>query len=151
MVKPETNYNQRLLSSREQKRSEDDGYNWRKYGQKQVNGSENPQSYNKCTYPNCPIRKKVERSIDGQITETVYKGNHNHLKPHSTRRSSLLLPASLQVYNSTTNQPENSCSLHDNATPENSCISIEDDDFDSRESKLGGNELDDHEPVAKRW
>lgn len=105
MVKPETNYNQRLLSSREQKRSEDDGYNWRKYGQKQVNGSENPQSYNKCTYPNCPIRKKVERSIDGQITEIVYKGNHNHLKPHSTRRSSLLLPsffASLQFDNQST-------------------------------------------------
>lgn len=30
------------LSVREQRRSED-GFNWRKYGQKQVKGSENPQ------------------------------------------------------------------------------------------------------------
>lgn len=58
-----------------------DGYNWRKYGQKQVKGSENPRSYYKCTHPNCPVKKKVERSLDGQIAEIVYNGEHNHLKP----------------------------------------------------------------------
>ncbi|KAI3987237.1 hypothetical protein MKX01_031721 [Papaver californicum] len=72
---------------REKRRSED-GYNWRKYGQKQVKGSENPRSYYKCTFPNCPTKKKVERSLEGQITEIVYKGSHNHPKPTSTRRSS---------------------------------------------------------------
>ncbi|CAN1807999.1 Probable WRKY transcription factor 33 [Linum perenne] len=62
---------------REQRRAED-GYNWRKYGQKQVKGSKNPRSYYKCTFPNCPTKKKVEkRSSDGQITEIVYKGSHN--------------------------------------------------------------------------
>src|ERR1044072_2468124 len=66
----------------------DDGYNWRKYGQKQVKGSENPRSYYKCTYPNCPTKKKVERSVEGQITEIVYKGTHNHPKPQSTRKNS---------------------------------------------------------------
>lgn len=65
----------------------DDGYNWRKYGQKQVKGSEYPRSYYKCTHPNCPVRKKVERSLDGQVTEIIYKGQHNHQPPQASKRS----------------------------------------------------------------
>jgi len=65
-----------------------DGYNWRKYGQKQVKGSEYPRSYYKCTHPNCPVKKKVERTFDGQIAEIVYKGEHNHQKPQPPKRSS---------------------------------------------------------------
>ncbi|KAI4310735.1 hypothetical protein MLD38_035689 [Melastoma candidum] len=63
-----------------------DGYNWRKYGQKQVKSSEYPRSYYKCTHPNCPMKKKVERSFDGQITEIVYKGEHNHAKTRPPKR-----------------------------------------------------------------
>ncbi|KAI9387389.1 hypothetical protein POPTR_010G163000v4 [Populus trichocarpa] len=63
-----------------------DGYNWRKYGQKQVKGSEYPRSYYKCTHPNCPVKKKVERSLDGQVTEIIYKGQHNHQPPQSNKR-----------------------------------------------------------------
>ncbi|KAH7422787.1 hypothetical protein KP509_12G025600 [Ceratopteris richardii] len=70
-------------------RPSDDGYNWRKYGQKQVKGSEFPRSYYKCTYPNCSVKKKVERSHDGQVTEIVYKGEHDHPKPQSVRRPSM--------------------------------------------------------------
>ncbi|XP_024003891.1 WRKY transcription factor 44 isoform X2 [Eutrema salsugineum] len=62
-------------------RSSVDGYNWRKYGQKQVKGSECPRSYYKCTHPKCPVKKKVERSMEGQVSEIVYQGEHNHLKP----------------------------------------------------------------------
>ncbi|KAJ3680901.1 hypothetical protein LUZ60_015390 [Juncus effusus] len=70
-------------------KSQTDGYNWRKYGQKQVKASENPRSYYKCTAQNCPVKKKVEKSlIDDQITEIVYKGEHNHPKPVATRRNS---------------------------------------------------------------
>ncbi|XP_019444360.1 PREDICTED: WRKY transcription factor 44 isoform X1 [Lupinus angustifolius] len=65
-----------------------DGYNWRKYGQKQVKGSEYPRSYYKCTYPNCPVKKKVERSFDGQIAEIVYKGEHNHSKTQPPKHNS---------------------------------------------------------------
>ncbi|XP_058080321.1 probable WRKY transcription factor 3 [Magnolia sinica] len=65
----------------------DDGYNWRKYGQKQVKGSEYPRSYYKCTHPSCPVKKKVERSLDGQVTEIIYKGQHNHQRPQPTKRS----------------------------------------------------------------
>ncbi|KAJ4827937.1 hypothetical protein Tsubulata_032739 [Turnera subulata] len=67
----------------------EDGYNWRKYGQKQVKGSEYPRSYYKCTHPNCPVKKKVERSHEGHITEIIYKGAHNHPKPPPNRRSTI--------------------------------------------------------------
>ena len=62
-------------------RSSVDGYNWRKYGQKQVKGSDCPRSYYKCTHPKCPVKKKVERSMGGLVSEIVYQGEHNHSKP----------------------------------------------------------------------
>ncbi|KAF2283098.1 hypothetical protein GH714_043421 [Hevea brasiliensis] len=68
-------------------RNLEDGYNWRKYGQKQVKGSENPRSYSKCTHPYCQVRKKIERSPDGQIMEVIYKGAHNHPKPQPNHRA----------------------------------------------------------------
>ncbi|KAK3022951.1 hypothetical protein RJ639_046769 [Escallonia herrerae] len=155
------NYNQSSQSMREQRRSED-GYNWRKYGQKQVKGSENPRSYYKCTFPNCATKKKVERAIDGQITEIVYKGSHNHPKPQSTRRSSSSSASSqvVQPPNPPNNEiPDQSYAsngtgqMDSAATPENSSISVGDDDFDrsSQKSKSGGDEYDDEEPGAKRW
>lgn len=58
-----------------------DGYNWRKYGQKQVKASEHPRSYYKCTHVNCPVKKKVGQSLDGHISDIVYKGQHNHEPP----------------------------------------------------------------------
>lgn len=136
----QSDYDQHKQSSqsiRQQKRS-DDGYNWRKYGEKQVKGSENPRSYYKCTHPNCPTKKKVERSLaDGQITEIIYKGNHNHPKPHSTKRSS---SASSQATHLTNETLDPSYASHGNgqmdsvATPENSSITIGDDEFDEDET-----------------
>jgi WRKY transcription factor 2 len=67
----------------------DKGYNFRKYGQKQVKGSEYPRSYYKCTHPNCSVKKKVERSLEGHITEIIYKGAHSHPKPLPNRRSAV--------------------------------------------------------------
>ncbi|KAK4385752.1 WRKY transcription factor SUSIBA2 [Sesamum angolense] len=63
----------------------EDGFYWRKYGQKHVK-EEYPRSYYKCTNTNCQVKKKVERSHDGQITEIVYKGSHNHPKPQPFKR-----------------------------------------------------------------
>lgn len=145
------------------KRGTEDGFNWRKYGQKVVKGSENPRSYYKCTFPNCPTKKKVERSLDGQITEIVYKGSHNHPKPQSTRRSSLssagsshTMVASNQATSEMADQSfttQGSGQFDGVATPENSSISIGDDDFDrsSQKSKSGGDDFDEDEPEAKRW
>ncbi|PNX80494.1 WRKY transcription factor, partial [Trifolium pratense] len=67
----------------------EDGYNWRKYGQKQVKGSEYPRSYYKCTHSNCPVKKKVECSHEGHITEIIYKGADNHPKPPPSRRAGI--------------------------------------------------------------
>ncbi|KAK6934541.1 WRKY domain [Dillenia turbinata] len=78
--------NKELEPSGIHERTSEDGYNWRKYGQKHVKGCEFPRSYYKCTYPNCEVKKLFERSPDGQITEIIYKGTHDHPKPQPTRR-----------------------------------------------------------------
>ncbi|CAL4946777.1 unnamed protein product [Urochloa decumbens] len=136
--------------SQSQRRSSDDGYNWRKYGQKQVKGSENPRSYYKCTFPGCPTKKKVERSLDGQITEIVYKGTHNHAKPQNTRRNSGAAAAQLLLQGG----PGGDASEHSFggtsvATPENSSASFGDDEAAGNAG--GGDELDEDEPDSKRW
>ncbi|XP_041994667.1 probable WRKY transcription factor 26 [Salvia splendens] len=151
-------YNQKQASS--QNRKSDDGYNWRKYGQKQVKGRENPRSYYKCTFANCSMKKKVETDLDGRITEIVYKGNHNHPKPQSTRRSLLSSSSasssvhhqsySAQISEQSYGQERIDSSV---ATPDNSTISIGDDELEqsSRKSRSGGDEIDDEEPRTKRW
>lgn len=70
-----------------------DGYNWRKYGQKQVRGSEYPRSYYKCTQSNCIVKKKVERTVDGKIAEIVYNGEHNHPKPQPPKNLRISTPS----------------------------------------------------------
>ncbi|KAL2473186.1 putative WRKY transcription factor 2 [Forsythia ovata] len=88
----------------------EDGYNWRKYGQKQVKGSEYPRSYYKCTHANCPVKKKVERSHEGHITEIIYKGEHNHPKPPLNHRSALGSSNALgDMQLDTTEQPGTGC------------------------------------------
>ncbi|KAF3787391.1 putative WRKY transcription factor 33 [Nymphaea thermarum] len=151
---------QPIETLKEQKRS-DDGYNWRKYGQKQVKGSENPRSYYKCTHPSCPTKKKVERSLDGHVTQIVYKGTHNHPKPQS-RRSSSANPMQPHRDAFKADTPENSLAEASDlsfmnhlaqgdpaGTPENSSLSFGDEEVD--QSRSGGDDLDDDEPEAKRW
>ncbi|XP_052163793.1 probable WRKY transcription factor 3 isoform X1 [Oryza glaberrima] len=66
-------------------RPTDDGYNWRKYGQKAVKGGEYPKSYYKCTHLNCLVRKNVEHSADGRIVQIIYRGQHTHERPSKRR------------------------------------------------------------------
>ncbi|XP_008437983.2 probable WRKY transcription factor 75 [Cucumis melo] len=57
----------------------DDGYRWRKYGQKAVKHSLYPRSYYKCTYVTCNVKKQIQRlSKDRSIVVTTYEGIHNH-------------------------------------------------------------------------
>ncbi|XP_042386115.1 WRKY transcription factor 71-like [Zingiber officinale] len=64
----------------------DDGYRWRKYGQKAVKNSPFPRSYYRCTNQKCPVKKRVERSHqDPTIVITTYEGKHTHQFPATLR------------------------------------------------------------------
>ncbi|CAM8991684.1 unnamed protein product [Rhodiola kirilowii] len=66
----------------------DDGYRWRKYGQKAVKNSPFPRSYYRCTSASCGVKKRVERmSDDSTIVVTTYEGQHTHLSPVMARGS----------------------------------------------------------------
>ncbi|XP_027335908.1 probable WRKY transcription factor 53 [Abrus precatorius] len=58
----------------------DDGYSWRKYGQKDILGAKFPRGYFRCTYRNvqgCLATKQVQKSDeDPMIYEITYKGRH---------------------------------------------------------------------------
>ncbi|KAI0489154.1 hypothetical protein KFK09_028996 [Dendrobium nobile] len=66
----------------------DDGYKWRKYGQKVVKNSLHPRSYYRCTHTNCRVKKRVERlSEDCRMVITTYEGRHTH-SPNDDQNSS---------------------------------------------------------------
>ncbi|ESQ33893.1 hypothetical protein EUTSA_v10009672mg [Eutrema salsugineum] len=64
----------------------EDGYRWRKYGQKAVKNSPYPRGYYKCTTQKCNVKKRVERSFqDPSFVITTYEGKHNHPIPSTLR------------------------------------------------------------------
>ncbi|XP_031119482.1 probable WRKY transcription factor 20 [Ipomoea triloba] len=138
-------------------RSSEDGYNWRKYGQKLVKGSEFPRSYYKCTYPNCEVKKIFERSPDGQITEIVYKGSHDHPKPQPSRR---FTPGSLTSVQEDKFEKESSFNVKEdklnsndfNGYPVLSPGRVDDDGHEGAASQLlvTNDDTDDDDPFSKR-
>ncbi|XP_075659342.1 putative WRKY transcription factor 3 [Castanea sativa] len=139
-----------------------DGYNWRQYGLKQVKGSEFLQSYYKCISLGCPVKKKVERSLDGQVTKTIYKGQHNHELPQKrakdTGNSNLGNPdfASL-VQSGNLNKLKEETGLYlmskkdqesSQATPKHLSGTTESEVVDDAET--GVDEKDEDEPEAER-
>ncbi|KAG5538254.1 hypothetical protein RHGRI_018994 [Rhododendron griersonianum] len=58
----------------------DDGYTWRKYGQKDILGANFPRAYYRCTHRHvqgCLATKQVQKSdADPSIAEITYRGRH---------------------------------------------------------------------------
>ncbi|XP_057960521.1 probable WRKY transcription factor 20 isoform X2 [Malania oleifera] len=136
-------------------KSAEDGYNWRKYGQKHVKGSEFPRSYYKCTHPNCQVKKQVERSHEGKITEIIYKGRHDHPKPQPRRRFPVgtilsMHGENLDKFNCLTNTQDKTSNAHGqtsyhcepDASPELLPVTASDDEHDD--------DNDEDDPDSKR-
>ncbi|KAK6944354.1 WRKY domain [Dillenia turbinata] len=71
-----------------------DGFNWRKYGQKQVKSPKGFRSYYRCTYTDCHAKKVECCHHSGCVLEITYKGQHNHDPPskiNCTRESRLAM------------------------------------------------------------
>ncbi|CAL5199007.1 unnamed protein product [Lathyrus oleraceus] len=67
-----------------------DGYRWRKYGQKHVKNSHFPRSYYCCTTPGCEVKKHIELfGPEPSMLLTSYEGNHTHLAPKVTHAARL--------------------------------------------------------------
>lgn len=162
----ETQSNHKEGPSVATERSSEDGYNWRKYGQKHVKGCEFPRSYYKCTHPNCQVKKQLERSHDGQITEIIYKGKHDHPKPQPSRRMAVGTVVQVQEDGSDRFSSLNNIEDMSNAytqmyhqnqpsgTPEFFTVPANDDNVDEIGAQSNGminhTEDDDDDPESKR-
>ncbi|KAJ0986202.1 hypothetical protein J5N97_004558 [Dioscorea zingiberensis] len=67
--------------------SMDDGYHWRKYGQKGILGAKHPRSYYRCTHRNtygCPATKQLQKTDNNPtLLNIIYYGDHTcHQKIH---------------------------------------------------------------------
>ncbi|XP_058209115.1 probable WRKY transcription factor 49 [Rhododendron vialii] len=108
----------------------DDGYKWRKYGQKSIKNSPNPRSYYRCTNPRCSAKKQVERSSDDLDTLIItYEGLHlhfaypyflldpppQHVNPPSKKLKSKVSNSEAQAQQALPIQED-----HDKRSPENS-------------------------------
>ncbi|XP_021899726.1 probable WRKY transcription factor 75 [Carica papaya] len=78
----------------------DDGYRWRKYGQKPVKNNKYPRSYYRCTHKGCNVKKQIQRlTKDEGIVVTTYEGIHSHQIQNSTDNFEHIL-TQMQIYTS---------------------------------------------------
>ncbi|KAJ7945574.1 WRKY transcription factor [Quillaja saponaria] len=78
----------------------DDGYRWRKYGQKAVKNNKFPRSYYRCTHKGCNVKKQVQRlTKDEGVVVTTYEGMHSHPIDKSTDNFEHIL-SQMQIYSS---------------------------------------------------
>lgn len=70
----------RVLPGSSKDRPPEDGFNWRKYGHKEILNSTYPRCYYRCTFKythSCPATKQAQRfDKDPTVFNVVYKGEH---------------------------------------------------------------------------
>ncbi|KAI3751187.1 hypothetical protein L2E82_22234 [Cichorium intybus] len=100
----------------------EDGYAWRKYGQKEILNAKFPRCYFRCTHKNegCKALKQVQQLEDGsQMFHITYFGHHTcqnlHKNPHMFSDSGALSCFLLDFKNSNTNHLPSSPSTITNA------------------------------------
>ncbi|KGN56437.1 probable WRKY transcription factor 46 [Cucumis sativus] len=80
-----------------------DGYSWRKYGQKDIHGANFPRCYYRCTHRNvrgCLATKQVQKSDnDPNIFEVTYRGRHTCNQ--SSNLGSTSISSQNQIYEET--------------------------------------------------
>ncbi|KAF2315271.1 hypothetical protein GH714_038661 [Hevea brasiliensis] len=110
----------------------EDGYNWRKYGQKDILGANFPRGYYRCTHRHsqgCLATKQVQKSDqDPTIFEVTYRGRHTCLQ--ASRLAVALSPASLK--NDKSKQDKDSCQVEQ---PEQKPKPLKELSFNFREVK----------------
>ncbi|KAL4024411.1 hypothetical protein IC575_012761 [Cucumis melo] len=81
-----------------------DGYSWRKYGQKDIHGANFPRCYYRCTHRNvrgCLATKQVQKSDnDPNIFEVTYRGRHT-CNQSSNLGSTSSISSQNQIYEET--------------------------------------------------
>ncbi|KAE8719289.1 putative WRKY transcription factor 24 [Hibiscus syriacus] len=78
----------------------DDGYRWRKYGQKAVKNNKFPRSYYRCTHQGCNVKKQVQRLTEDEgMVVTTYEGTHSHTIQKSNDNFEHIL-SQMQIYTS---------------------------------------------------
>nr|XP_043608467.1 probable WRKY transcription factor 75 [Erigeron canadensis] len=88
----------RAFQTRSQVDILDDGYRWRKYGQKAVKNNKFPRNYYRCTHQGCNVKKQVQRlSNEEGIVVTTYEGMHSHPIEKPTNNFENIL-TQMQIY-----------------------------------------------------
>jgi len=57
----------------------DDGYVWKKYGQKNIKGTTSMRFYYHCSEKGCPAKKQAQQMVQNLVLQ--YTDSHNHLAP----------------------------------------------------------------------
>ncbi|KAI3832037.1 hypothetical protein MKX03_006411 [Papaver bracteatum] len=87
----------------------DDGYSWRKYGQKDIIGAKYPRGYYKCTSQKtqgCSAMKQVQRSeLDSSIFNVTYVGKHSCVESSELVSPGQCSPIKQESSNHIINQP----------------------------------------------
>jgi len=68
----------RQWTGRPKSQSTNDGYKWRKYGQKLLTASKLHREYLRCTHPGCPARKHIEVVPATREVVATSSSEHNH-------------------------------------------------------------------------